>query len=266
MRLELKLGLGSGRGGVSEWTPDSIAGLAAWIDAHTAPESIDASNGIKTIRCKKTNNQLVAPDIVAETSTLRPVYDAANKKIVFTAANSQMLSAASFFTDEPFKSATKGMGQAWTFIWVGSTKPVFTLHSAAGANYNLYASGKATNGGVFGIYNISAKTIYAIIKPAASNPLWMFDTINTTAPFELSGNSPVPTVYLNDVKQSNGTSASFQPTSDGAILASGGLSIGNWGTIYYNTTMNEMLMYDRAIAESDLLLLIAHLKTKWKIA
>lgn len=259
-----------GAGGTSEysatesvvlWTPNAINGLKAWLDAYTAPESVDESSRVISMRCRKTNNQLTAQ----ATETTRPTYDAANKRIIFTAANKQKLSAASFFTDEPFKSATKGMGQAWTFIWVGSTMPTFSLHSAAGANGNFRAGGNVTDGGLFGINYISGKTIYAIIKPAASNLLRIVDTFSVTAPYALSGNSPVPTVYLNDVKQSNGSS-STQATSNGTSLASGGLSIGNWATLYYNTTMNEMLMYAGAIAESDLLLIISYLMAKWGIA
>jgi hypothetical protein len=263
--MRMGMGLGSGGEAVGGFSPSKIAGLAVWIDAYTVPESIDSANGVKTIRCKKTNNQLVAPDIVAETSTLRPVYDAANKEIVFTKTNNQKLSKNGFFTTEPFKSATKGMGQAWTFVWVGSTGPIFTLGSYAGANGNFRGGGGAEQGGLLGINSITSKSIYAIIKPACTNVTWILDTFNTTSPYEYSLCSPIPIVYINGDKQVNG-STNIQATTNGDVFGSGNLSIGSWITLYYNMRMNEFLLYDNAISEADLLLLIAHLKAKWGIA
>lgn len=263
----LRMGLGLGSRGGGAWTPDAIIGLAAWIDAYTAPENIDAENGIKTIRCKKTNNQLVAPDIVAETSTLRPVYNAANKEIVFTAANSQKLSAASFFTAEPFKSATKAMGQAFSIIFVGSIYPSFNIGAMYCGYWNnfLRAGGSASYGGAMFLPTIATKSIVSLIKPAATNPLRLFDTFSTVSPYPLNGNVPIPILYINSNKLANSLTV-YAATDNGYLLSNGMLELGIYGVAYTNMQINEFLVYDRAISEADLLLLIAHLKTKWGIA
>lgn len=258
-------GLGSRGGG--GFSPSKIAGLAAWIDAYTAPESIDGYGGVKTIRCKKTNNQLVAPDIVAEISALRPVYDAANKEIVFTAANSQKLSKNGFFTAEPFKSAKKGMGQAYSIIFVGSTYPAFDIGvSTCGycGNY-LRAGGSYENGGGMFFPNISTKSIVSLIKPAATNSLRLFDTFSTVPPYPLNDNVPIPILYINSNKQANSGQV-LAATNNGSVLSGGILQLGIHGTSYMNVRINEFLVYNRSISEADLLLLIAHLKAKWGIA
>lgn len=257
----------SGTINVTTFTADAIAGLAAWIDAYTAPESIDANNGIKTIRCKKTNNQLVAPDIVSELSTLRPVYDAANKEIVFTAANSQKLSADSFFTAEPFKSTTKGMGQAYSIIFVGSTYPAFSIGTSQCGYWGNYLRGGGSyeyGGGMF-LPAIAKKSIVSLIKPAATNPLRLFDTFSTGSPYPLNGNVPIPILYINSNKQANSGQV-FAATKNGTALGGGILKLGIYNDAYTNTRINEFLVYDCAISEADLLLLIAHLKAKWGIA
>lgn len=250
-----------------ERVPAKIVGLAAWVDAYTSPESIDSANGVKTIRCKKTNNQLVAPDIVAETSTLRPVYDAANKEIVFTAANSQKLSKNGFFTAEPFKSATKGMGQAYSIIFVGSTYPSFSIGAYACGYWGnfLRAGVSASYGGAMYISDIATKSIVSLIKPAATNPLKLFDTFSTISPYPLNGNVPIPILYKNSNKLANSGTV-YDAINNGNALSSGIFELGSYLYIYMNMRINEFLVYDNAISEADLLLLIAHLKAKWGIA
>lgn len=247
---------------VAMWTVDSVAGLAVRLDAYTQPENIDANSRVISMRCRKTNNQLTAQ----ATETTRPLWNSTLKRIEFVAVNQQKLYKGGFFTAEPFMSATKGMGQAFTLIWVGSQSPVFSLGTdlGAGSTGAFIRSGGSASSGAFGVHPIiTQRLVYSIIKPASVNPKRVFDTITTTAPYTLTDNDPDPIIYLNNVKQSVGVSGGTSPTADGNVMNNGLFAVGGWAGLYYNTIMNEMLVYDRAISESDLQLIIGFLMRKW---
>lgn len=254
-------GMGAG-GGKAGFDPSKIAGLAAWFDASDLSTlTLDGTN-VNGWKCKKTQKTLLP----VATDTTRPTYDPVNKTVDFLgAAQQRVLLTPNFFTVEPFKSATKGFGQAWSMVVVASSLPNISIGSlvTGTVNNNFRASGSSFYGGALQpIFNTQP---LGFIKSASANSKCLLDTIKDSTPFNYSECSPDNVIAYNGLVREPTYVSGTNPTNSGDVLSLGTLNIGNWGSIYWTGNLKEFILYDRAITEEELLRVITLLKSKWGI-
>lgn len=229
-----------GRGMTTEFTKNSISGLAVWYDMDDPSYmTLDGSNGINVLRNKAGDSNY---DLTQGTASYRPVYTPnrinGRGAAVFTSGAYSHMERDTVDIAQPvtvffvFKNAST---TAWAIPLSFSNSYLNLNNSSAGAisgTCSIYAGAYSSN---IGNYTIGATSLITAVYNGASSK----GSLN------------------------NGAESTLSPGTN--ILTSVGLGR-HWGSSYYMSgDIAEVMIFTRALADTEKAYIKTYLNNKWGI-